>query len=77
MTKFEQMGVNAQMDATTPEEARRSFQWSCNCCCNHGMRLDCDRCAIRACHYSTLAIFNDNVKMKNAIPSKEFGSKKA
>lgn len=38
MTKFEQRGINFQYDATTKEQAQKSFQYSCDCCCNKGMR---------------------------------------
>lgn len=55
MTKFEQVGVNFQHDAITKEQARRSFDYSCNCCCNRGMHIDCDRCAIAAAHKLTIA----------------------
>lgn len=46
MTKFEQVGINYQYDALTKEAAIKAFKHSCNCCCNKGMRIDCDHCAI-------------------------------
>ena len=46
MTKFEQVGINYQHEATTKEDANRSFKYSCDCCCNRGMHIKCDRCAI-------------------------------
>lgn len=55
MTKFEQVGVNYQNAAMTKEQARRSFDYSCNCCCNRGMHIYCDRCAIAAAHKLTIA----------------------
>lgn len=62
MTKFEQVGVNYQYDAKSIEQANKSFAYSCNCCCNKGMRLDCDRCAIAATHNLVVACFNDLIK---------------
>lgn len=60
MTKFEQVGVNYQYSANSAEQAQKSFQYSCNCCCNKGMRIDCDRCAIAHVHNLVMACFNDN-----------------
>ena len=62
MTKFETIGVKSQLDAETKQQAMRSFQWSCNCCCYKGMKLDCDRCAIAQVHRETIAIFDDLAK---------------
>ena len=58
MTKFEQVGINFQYDASTKEQAIKSFKYSCACCCNKGMRLDCDRCAIANVHAMIMAIFD-------------------
>ena len=57
MTKFETIGVQYQHEATTKEEANRSFQYSCNCCCHRGMRIECDRCAIAVVHNHVIASF--------------------
>lgn len=51
MTKFERIGINYQYESNNTKEANKAFQHSCDCCCNKGMHLDCDRCAI--------AYFND------------------
>lgn len=59
MTKFEQIGINHQYAASTKEEAKRAFSHSCNCCCNKGIRLDCDRCAISHVHSLVVAYFDD------------------
>ena len=59
MTKFEQIGVNYQYDANNIKEANRSFEYSCNCCCNKGIRLNCDKCAIAQAHALVVAYFND------------------
>lgn len=55
MTKFEQVGVNYQYDAETKKEARRAFRYSCNCCCNRGMHINCDNCAIAVAHEHVIA----------------------
>lgn len=55
MTKFEQIGVNRQYDSTN-----KSFNHSCNCCCNKGMRIECDKCSIAYVHNLIIAYFDDN-----------------
>lgn len=62
MTKFERIGVNFQYDASNKEEANKSFMYSCNCCCQKGMRIDCDRCAIAHTHSLVVAYFEDKNK---------------
>lgn len=62
MTKFEQVGMNHQYMATTKLQAQKSFAYSCDCCCNKGMRLDCDTCAIANVHSLVIACF-DNTKL--------------
>lgn len=60
MTKFEQVGINYQYNATSIREANKAFQHSCDCCCHKGMHLDCDHCAISHVHSLVVAYFNDN-----------------
>ena len=50
MTRFEELGVGFQLRAETTAQACRSFEYSCNCCCNRGLRIDCSRCAIQDVH---------------------------
>lgn len=69
MTKFEQVGVNYQMEAVSIEDARKSFSWSCKCCCNRGMKINCDRCAISQAHLQTIALMNDTHK-SNSLKKK-------
>lgn len=57
MTKFEQVGVNYQYDAMTIAEANRSFKYSCDCCCNKGVQISCDKCAIAQAHSLIVSIF--------------------
>lgn len=60
MTKFETIGVNRQYDSTNKYEANKSFNHSCNCCCNKGMRIECDKCSIAYVHNLIIAYFDDN-----------------
>lgn len=61
MTKFEQIGVNMQYDSPTKEIATQKFSRSCECCCNKGIRLECDRCAIDTVHKLVVASFETEV----------------
>ena len=58
MTKFEQVGVNFQHTAANTQEAEKSFQYSCDCCCTKGMRINCDQCAISVAHSLVVAYFD-------------------
>lgn len=58
MTKFEQVGVNFQQGALNKHEANRNFRYSCRICCNRGMQIDCDSCAISVSNTVTLAAFD-------------------
>lgn len=62
MTKFEQIGINYQYDAASANDAQKAFQKSCNCCCNKGIKLDCDKCSIAYVHNLVMAYFNDKTK---------------
>ena len=64
MTRFEQVGVNYQYDAGTKQQALKSFQPSCYCCCMKGMRIECDRCAIAEAHNNVIACFADKEAKK-------------
>lgn len=66
MTKFEQVGVSLQNEATTKYDARKNFSYSCRCCCNRGMRIECDRCAIAATYRMTIAAL-DTVKQAPSV----------
>ena len=55
MTKFEQVGVNIQYDSPTKEMARKRFSRSCECCCNKGLQIKCDRCSIAIVHSLVIA----------------------
>ena len=62
MIKFERIGVNLQYDADSLKEANKLFNYSCECCCTKGIRLDCDRCAIAHAHTMVAAYFSDKAK---------------
>ena len=57
MTKFEQVGVNMQYESDTREIAQRKFSRSCECCCNKGMAIKCEHCAIETVHKLVIASF--------------------
>ncbi len=50
MCKFEAIGVARQEECRTMYEAQKTFEQSCRICSSHGMRIDCDRCAIKFTH---------------------------
>ena len=62
MTKFEQVGINMQYDSQTKEVAIKKFSRSCECCCNKGMNIECDRCSIATVHQLVIASFENNDK---------------
>ena len=64
MTKFEHVGINFQYDASTKEQAIKSFNISCKICCCKGMRIDCDRCAIAEAHSLIMACFDARKEAK-------------
>jgi len=65
MTKFEQIGVERQLESDSKKEALKSFSISCNICCYRGMKLSCDKCSIAHAHKQILAVFEDiNLKAK-------------
>ena len=55
MTKFEQRGVELQYDSDSRKEAIQRFSYSCDVCCDRGLRIECDRCATKATHDLTMA----------------------
>lgn len=55
VTKFEQVGVDLQYSSVSKRDAVQKFGYSCRVCCNRGMKIDCDKCAIAATHAITIA----------------------
>lgn len=64
MTKFETIGTQNLANSITKADARKAFEWSCKCCCERGMHLDCDRCAIAVCYRNTIAIMDDKAALE-------------
>ena len=64
MTKFEERGVRLQNTAHSSFQAESRFEYSCNLCCSNGMRIECDRCAIKVAHEA----FMDKVKSAQETP---------
>lgn len=56
-SKFETRGVEFQLRARTPEWAQSSFDYSCDVCGSHGMRIRCEACEIRQVHKMVMAAF--------------------
>jgi hypothetical protein len=59
MIKFEQIGVNLQMESKTKEQAKARFSYSCDRCCYTGKKLECDHCAIKVYNRLVLASFGE------------------
>lgn len=59
MTNFERIGVELQQDCESAYEAKRTFSYSCRLCNLKGLRIECDRCAIRYNHNMMLGVFRD------------------
>lgn len=57
MTRFEEVGVQRQNECVTKYDAIRQFRNSCHICCNRGIRIECDRCAIAYEHRQVLEAF--------------------
>ena len=55
MTKFEQVGVNYQMQCTSAQEAMSSFKHSFDICCCRGINIKCDYCTIASVHKMVVA----------------------
>lgn len=65
MTKFEQIGVNNLMSTTNKFDLQKGFNWSCNCCCTKGLRINCDRCAIAYNYKLLMAYYADKERPNN------------
>lgn len=60
MTGFERKGCEIQMDSQTVSQAVKNFAYSCEVCCNRGIRISCDRCAIAVTHENVVAFILDS-----------------
>lgn len=59
MTKFEQIGVERQLESDSKREALRNFRHSCEVCCYRGIHLNCDKCSIAFVHSEVVACFDE------------------
>ena len=59
MTGFERKGCEIQMESQTVSQAVKNFAYSCEVCCNRGVRISCDRCAIAVTHENVVAAIHD------------------
>ena len=66
MTRFEEIGQQLQIESLSKTEAIARFKKSCELCCNRGNHIDCDRCAIAACHRAVCETF-DEMSVVNRI----------
>lgn len=59
MTAFETKGVELQRDSSSGFQARKRFENSCNICCTRGIRIECDRCAIKVAHETFMGVLEE------------------
>lgn len=65
--KFIETGIRLQQEAVSKDAANKAFSYSCECCCNRGLNIPCEKCQIRMVHNLTIAIFDDFTKIKNPL----------
>lgn len=58
MSKFEEIGVAFQYNATNALMANKSFEYSCHKCCTQGRHLSCSNCAIATAHDLIVQMFS-------------------
>ena len=58
MTRFEEIGVELQELSRSKREAEKKFQRSCEMCCNWGLPIRCNRCAIDCAHTRMMEVFS-------------------
>ena len=69
MTKFEEVGVEFQLNSRTIGWANKSFEYSCEVCCRKGIHIKCSHCAIAEMNALVIAALK-------SIGGKEKGEKK-
>lgn len=67
MSHFEERGMRIQIEASSLTQAKDKFAHSCNLCCNRGLRIDCERCAIRVVHEKVIGFFSDTCCVRPVI----------
>lgn len=73
MTKFETVGINNLYAAHNLNHLKNNFAYSCNVCCNQGLRLECDRCAISVTQQLLAATMAGKGKQRNEKRNKRQG----
>lgn len=68
MTKFESIGAERQYNARSKSFAVRSFENSCERCCNMGLRIECESCGIKYAHELVVGVFDLAEKDTRLIP---------
>lgn len=58
MTAFESRGIEFLNRSRSSSFADEQFERSCNRCCSMGIRIECDRCAIRATHEHIIKVLS-------------------
>lgn len=57
MSKFEQVGVERQLESDSRREALKAFKHSCKVCCYRGIKIECEKCSIFHVHNEVMACF--------------------
>lgn len=55
MTKFESVGCAIQYGSKSVEDADERLERTCTLCCERGLRIECDRCAVTVAHELTVS----------------------
>ncbi len=62
MSRFEEIGIQRQLESKTKSEAVKKFSNTCKTCCYKNIRVSCDRCAIAHIH-SKLVIYLEGLRV--------------
>lgn len=62
MTKFENNGINRLLYCCNQQELQQTFEVSCQICGSKNVRVECNRCAIKACYMNMTGVFADRNK---------------
>ena len=64
-SNFERIGISRLYNAKTVEDAKRTFEHSCECCCSKGRYANCDQCGIDYTYKLIVALLNDRQNKDN------------
>lgn len=67
MSRFEEVGMNLQIQSDSKSQAERRFEYSCELCCKRGLRIDCDRCGINVIHQRMVKFFDGVAPVSSEI----------